>query len=173
MVPRLLPLVLFVFLAAPVAARPGPIDSQAPAPQVRSERVKNGISHFDRAFYGSIPHKLGAEAAREFDLAIAEFEAELRANPASIDAHRYLARICAARRQFRQAAAHYDAIGRIDPADVDACVLAALAWLDAGAPGEARARLLDAKTRTTDAVALARLDDYLARLDRDHPIESK
>ena len=170
MVRRLMPLVLLVCLAMPLPAQPRPADSQVHNPQDRSERVKKGVSHFDRAFYELTPRKRDAEASREFDLAIGEFEAELRERPTSIEAHRYLGRILTARKQFLQAARHYDAISGFDPGDVDACVLAAVAWADAGELGEARTRLLKARGRTTDPGALARLNEYLAKLDRDHPI---
>jgi tetratricopeptide (TPR) repeat protein len=170
MVRRLLPLVLLVFLAASAFVLPGSAHIQANNPQDRSERVKRGVSHFDRAFYGLTPHKRDAEASREFDLAIGEFEAELRAKPNSVEAHRYLARIFTVRKQHRQAARHYDEISHIEPGDVDACVLAAVAWAEAGERAEARERLLEAKSRTTDPGVLGKLDEYLAKLDRDHPI---
>jgi len=170
MVRRLLPLVLLVFLAAPAPALPGSAGIQASNPQNRSERVKKGVSHFDRAFYGLTPQRRDAEAAREFDLAIEEFEAELRAKPNSVEAHRYLARIFTVRKHFRQAAQHYDDISNIDPADVDALVGAAAMWAEAGDRDEARDRLLLAKSRTSDPHALALLDQYLAKLDRDRSV---
>jgi len=167
MVWRLLSLVLLVFLAAPAFALPGSADIQDHNPQDRSERVKKGVSHFDRGFYGLTPHKRAAEAAREFDLAIEEFEAELREKPNSIEAHRYLARIFTVRKQHRQAARHYDEISNIEPGDIDALVGAAAMWAEAGERDEARERLLLAKSRTSDAHALELLDQYMAKLDRD------
>ena len=171
MVSKLVPLVLLVFLVCPLAARPGPaMGPQGDDPQGRTERVKSGARHFDRAFYDLTPRKRDAEAAREFDLAVAEFEAELRESPASVDAHRYLGRIFTLRKQFRQAARHYDEVAGLQPGEVDACVLSAAAWADAGEFAEARARLLKAKGRTSDPGALARLDEYLAKLDRRRPV---
>ena len=172
MVRRLLPLVLLVFLAVPLPGAAA-ADSQADNPQGRSERVKKGVGHFERAFYGLIPHKRDAEASREFDLAIAEFEAELRAKPTSLESHRYLARIFTARKQHREAARHYDDITNLDPADIDTLVLAASAWAEAGERDEARERLLLAKGRTSDPHALLLLDQYLAKLDRDLPVPVK
>jgi len=170
MVRRLLPLVLVLLLAAPAAARPGPPGPQSGNPQNRSEHVKKGALHFERAFYELTPHKRDAEASRELDLAVGEFEAELREAPSSAEAHKYLGRIFTARKQFRQAARHYDELSEIEPADVDACVLSAVAWADAGEFAEARERLLKAKGRTSDPVALAHLDEYLAKLDGRRPV---
>lgn len=169
MVLRLVPLVLPVLLAMPPAARPATAGSQADNPQQRSEQVAKGASHFDRAFYELTPRGRAAEAAREFDLAIGEFEAELRARATSLEAHRYLARIFTLQKQHRKAARHYDEMSALEPGNLDVRVLAALAWAEAGDMARARSRLLAAKARTVDASVLARLDQYLARLDRDDP----
>ena len=48
---------------------------------------------------------------------------------------------------------------------MDACVLAALAYGEAGEFVEARARLTEAKLRTSDLAALARIAEYLAKVD--------
>lgn len=171
MVTTIVPLVLLVCLGGTPAAPPGPIfTGQEAAQEARSDRVRRGTRHFDQAFYDLTPHKRDAEASHEFDLAVAEFEAELRANPASAEAHRYLGRIFTFRKQFRSAARHYDALSDIEPSDVDACVLSAVAWSEAGEFAEARQRLLEAKGRTTDPAALSRLDGYLAKLDGRRPV---
>ncbi len=165
MVRRLLPLVLLALLAAPVPARPGPADPQRDNPAQRSERVDNGARHFDRAFYDLTPRGRRFEARREFDAAIAEFEAELRAAPASVEAHKYLGRILSLRKQHREAARHFDEVRALQPDDPDACVLSALAWAEAGETAVARERLVEAKGRTSDPRALSTLDEYLAKLD--------
>jgi predicted Zn-dependent protease len=143
--------------------------SQSGRSQPQSERVRSGVTHFERAFYDHVPHAREVEAAREFDLAIAEFEREVTAQPASVVAHEYLGRIYALRKQPAKAGAHYDRVMALEPLNVEACVLAALAYVDAGQPDEARARLAAAQSRTTDPVALAKLAEYRARLDAVHP----
>ena len=159
------PLLFVAFLLACTGGlRGAPLQSGDSAPP-QSERVRIGVSHFDRAFYDLTPHKRDAEAAREFDLAAAEFERELAANPASVVAHRYLARIQAARKNHLESARHYDRVSELLPLDLDACVFAAQAYVDAGRIEEARARLTAAQARTSDSVALARLAQYLDRLD--------
>lgn len=171
MVITVAPLVLLACLCNTPVAPPGDaLGDEGAGQPPRSERVKAGVGHFDRAFYDLTPRKRDVDAAREFDLAIADFEAELRARPSSAEAHRYLGRIFAVRRQFRAAARHYDALSDLEPSDVDACVLAAVAWADAGEFAEARDRLLEAKGRTTDRGALSRLDEYLAKLDGRRPV---
>lgn len=165
MVLRLLPLVLVfaILLASPAAGQNRPPAQNAGASQ--SALLKQGISHFEKAFYELTPKNRRAEADAEFDQAVAALEAELGVNPASADAHRYLARIDAVRKDFPKAAAHYDRVSELEPFNVDACVLAALAYLDAKNPTEARLRLVAAKDRSLDAAVLARLDEYIAKVD--------
>jgi hypothetical protein len=45
-------------------------------------------------------------------------------------------------------------------------VLAALAYGEAGDFAEARARLMEAKQRTSDPAALAKIAEYLAKADK-------
>jgi hypothetical protein len=52
---------------------------------------------------------------------------------------------------------------------VDACVLAALGYAELGEMAEARLRLTEARRRTSDPAALARIAEYMAKLDKlDH-----
>lgn len=163
---HVLAFVLLALLLSPGTAVPG----QGPPPQqnptVQSERVRQGVSHFERAFYDLTPHKRDLEAARAFDQAIAEFELELKQRPSSAVAHQYLGRIYSLRKEYRKSAEHYDRLSAIEPLNVDACVLAALAHGEAGDFVEARARLIEAKQRTSDPAALARINEYLAKVDR-------
>lgn len=156
-------LVLLVGLVAPPAPEAAPQQPSIPATQ--SEHVRNGIQHFERAFYELTPRKQDADAAREFDAAIAEFEAEAAARPSSATAHSYLGRIYNLRKDYPKAAAHYDRLSEIEPLNVDACVLAALAYAEDGRIPESRARLDAAKLRTSDPVVLGRLADYMSKLD--------
>lgn len=135
--------------------------SSRPAP----DRLKVGIAHFEKAFYDLTPHKRDAEAAAEFRLAVAAFEGVLAETPGSVQAHTYLARIHAAGKNFRKAASHYDEVAALEPLNVDACILAALAYLDANDAPEARLRVLEARRRTTDPGVLATLEEYLKKID--------
>jgi tetratricopeptide (TPR) repeat protein len=160
-----LALVLVALLLVPAAAQPGPAPPQPSGQPEQSERVRKGVGHFDRAFYELTPQKRDRDAAREFDLAVAEFQGELAARPTSTVAHRYLARIYTARGDFGNAAEHYDRLMALEPLDVDVCVLAALAHAEDGRFAEARARLAAARLRTEDPAVLARLADYAAKLN--------
>lgn len=162
------PLMLLAVLLASVSAAvaqdgsPSRPESQPPA---QTERLRSGVAHFEKAFYVLTPQKRDAEAASELAKALTEFEAEAAASPASIEAHTYLARIHAFRKEFRKAGEQYDQIATLQPSNVDACVLAALAYIDAKDVAEARIRLVDAKMRTLDPDVLARLDEYIAKVD--------
>jgi tetratricopeptide (TPR) repeat protein len=168
---RLVPLVfLGAFLVSAIPhsssaqqAGRAPGDRQEPAAQ--SEQVRQGVAHFERAFYDHIPHKRNAEASAEFDLAVAAFERELAVRPSSVVAHSYLARIYNVRKQYRKAAEHYDRLMELEPLDVDVCVQAALAYAEAGDVTQARARLSAATGRTSDPAVLARLAEYNSKLD--------
>jgi tetratricopeptide (TPR) repeat protein len=163
---KLLRLVFLTVLLVPAATRSAaqPPVQQDPAGQ--SERVRQGVRHFERAFYELTPRKRDREASAEFDRAIAQFELEVSRQPASAVAHAYLGRIYSLRKDFRRSAAHYDRLSEIEPANVDACVFAALAYGELGDAARARARLEAAKQRTSDPEVLARLAEYLAKLDR-------
>jgi len=165
----LLLLVLLAVLLMPMWATAG----QPGLPLARggdpSEGVRRGVGHFDKAFYDLTPHKRDLEAAREYDLAIAEFQRELALRPASAEAHAYLARIYYLRNQFDRAATHYDQLAALDPYNIDAYVLAALAYAEDGDIAVARTRLETAKHHTTDPGAQRRLDEYLAKLQTAKP----
>jgi tetratricopeptide (TPR) repeat protein len=159
-------LVLLVLLGF-VAPSPPPAGSppQSPAQAGQSEHVRNGVQHFERAFYELTPTKRDAEASREFDLAVAEFEAEAAARPSSAVAQAYLGRIYGIRKEFKKSAVHYDQLSVLQPQNLDALVFAALAYAEDGQFSEARARLETARSRTADPEALARLAGYLSKLD--------
>jgi tetratricopeptide (TPR) repeat protein len=163
---RFLPLILLTVLLAPASAEPGQGPPAQQNPTVQSERVRQGVSHFERAFYDLTPRKRDLEAAKEFDQAIAQFELELKQQPSSAVAHQYLGRIYSLRKDYKKSAEHYDRLSEIEPLNVDACVLAALAHGEAGDFVVARARLAEAKQRTSDPTALARISDYLAKVDK-------
>lgn len=156
-------LFLVLILASAASAQSSPPGAGRPQPP--ADKMQAAVAHFDKAFYELTPKKRDVEAAAEFDLAIAAFDAALAEKPASAEAHMYLARIHAARKEFRQAAAHYDRVAAIEPFNVDACVLAALAYVDANDVPEAGRRLAEARLRTRDPDVLARLDTYVAKLD--------
>jgi tetratricopeptide (TPR) repeat protein len=156
---QFLPLVLLTVLLVPASAEPGQGPPAHQNPTVQSERVRQGVSHFERAFYDLTPHKRDLEAAREFEL-------ELKQQPSSAVAHQYLGRIYSLRKDYKKSAEHYDRLSEIEPFNVDACVLAALAYGEAGDYAEARARLMEAKLRTSDPAALARIAEYLAKADK-------
>jgi tetratricopeptide (TPR) repeat protein len=153
----------FVLLGLMAAA--AIVSLQAQSQTRQSERVRLGVRHFERAFYELTPNRRHVEASRELDLAIAAFEAEVQAGPPSATVHSYLGRIYSLKNDYKKAAAHYDRLSEIEPLNADACVLAALAYAEDGQPDEARARLEAAKLRTSDADGLARLAEYVRRLD--------
>ena len=159
-VSALIAVLVLASFAAAQSNPPGSTRTQPPA-----DKMKVAVAHFEKAFYDLTPKKKDAEATVEFGLAIAAFESVLAETPASAEAHNYLARIHAARKDFKQAAAHYDKVAAIEPFNVDACVLAALAYVDANNVPEARLRLAEARLRTGDPGVLARLDGYVAKLD--------
>ncbi len=160
----LVPLLLAAALL-PLSVFAGPPGLPWSNPALPSARIQRGQSHFDKAFYDLIPQHRDQDAAREYDLAIAEFQGELASNPASPDAHAYLARIYYLRHEFDKAATHYDQLTGIDPHNIDAYVYAALAYADGGHLAEARRRLETARTQTVDPHALAQIDEYLRKLD--------
>jgi lipopolysaccharide biosynthesis regulator YciM len=162
---KFLPLVLLTVLLVPAAARSGQAPPAQQRPADQSERIRQGVSHFERAFYELTPQKRDREAAQEFDQAVAQFELELTSQPSSPVAQAYLGRIHSIRKDFRKSATHYDRLSELEPLNVDACVLAALAYGELGEIADARSRLVSATQRTSDPGVLARLAEYTAKLD--------
>jgi tetratricopeptide (TPR) repeat protein len=163
---QFLPLVLLTVLLVPAWAVSGQAPPAQQSPTAQSERVRQGVSHFERAFYELTPQKRDRDAAVEFDQAIAQFELELKQQPSSAVAHNYLGRIYSLRKDYRKSAEHYDRLSEIEAQNVDACVLAALGYAELGEVTEARLRLNEARQRTSDPVALARIAEYMAKLDK-------
>ena len=163
---HVLAFVLLALLLPPATAQPAQGPPAHQNPTVQSERVRQGVSHFERAFYDLTPHKRDLEAAQEFDRAITEFELELKQRPSSAVAHQYLGRIYSLRKEYLKSAEHYDRLSEIEPLNVDACVLAALGYAESGDIPAARERLAEARQRTSDPAALARIAEYLAKLDK-------
>jgi tetratricopeptide (TPR) repeat protein len=163
---QFLPLVILTVLLSPASAESGQAPPTRQSPTIQSERVRQGVSHFERAFYELTPQKRDREAAQEFDQAIALFEGELTRQPSSAVAHQYLGRIYSLRKDYRQSAEHYDRLSEIEPLNVDACVLAALAYGETGDYAQARQRLLEARQRTTDPAALEKIAEYMAKADK-------
>ena len=161
---RLMPLVLLAVLLAPAVALPRQLPSQATTRPEASDHIRQGVAHFERAFYELIPQRRQHDADIEFDLAVAAFQRELGLRPSSVVAHRHLARVHAVRGRFALAAPGYDEVARLDPLDLDAYVLAALAYIELGQFETARDRLQDARARAVDPLAQATLDDYLSKL---------
>jgi tetratricopeptide (TPR) repeat protein len=163
---RLLVLVLTVLLILPFMA--GAVyAAEEGAPQAAEEAFHNqqGLAHFNRAFYDLIPHQKKEEAAREFGLAVQEFQKALAINPDFPQAHRNLARVYYLQKKYAQAAKHYEKLTELNPSDIDSYVLAASAYAEAGNFAEARAQLETAKTMTDDEHILKKLDGYLEKLD--------
>ena len=140
---QLLPLVLLIVLLSTAWAESGQAPPAQKSPTAQSERVRQGVSHFERAFYELTPQKRDREAAQEFDQAIAQFELELKQQPSSAVAHQYLGPIYSLRKDYKKSAEHYDRLSEIEPLNVDACVLAALAYGEAGDFAEAKAAFFE------------------------------
>lgn len=162
MIRSVLALLTALVLAPVAAAQSSPPGRSNQSPP---DRIKVGIGHFERAFYELTPQKRNVEASAEYDLAVAAFERALAEAPGSVEAHTYLARIHTARKNFRQAARHYDQVTALEPMNVDVFARAAQAYFRAGDFETARARLVEARLRTSDPGALALLDEYLAKVD--------
>jgi tetratricopeptide (TPR) repeat protein len=163
---RFRPLVLLAILAAPAWTEGGQAPPAQKSPPAQSERVRQGVGHFERALYDLTPNKRDREAAQEFDQAIAQFELELKQQPSSAVAHQYLGRIYSLRKDYKKSAEHYDRLSEIEPQNADACVLAALAYGETGDYAQARQRLLEARQRTTDPAALEKIAEYMAKADK-------
>ena len=161
-VPRAgLPLALGALLAGAAAA-------QGPAAGIPAEAwyAGRGETLFNDAFYRLVPARRHQEAARLFADAVREYRHAVSINPDYEPAWRRLARAHYVQKQYPEAAGAYREVLRLNPADVDVSVRLALTYSRLDRFDEAIAALDLARGYIDDMEALARLDDYIARLEQ-------
>jgi len=147
---------LFAFIAV---AAPEP-----PQSAKESDHNRKGLEYYNEAFYQQLPKGKQHEADEFFDLAAAEFQQAITANPQSAAAYRNLARLYYVRKDFLNAAEAYKRVTLLEPQDVDAYMQVALTYTRLDRFAEAIQQLEIAKTKTDVPEAIGKLDGFIQQL---------
>jgi tetratricopeptide (TPR) repeat protein len=125
---------------------------------------RQGMEYFKKGYYDHAPRNQGAEAERNYGLAVKEFKAAISADSSSAEAHRNLARVYYVQKNFDGAAEEYKRVAEFAPGDLDAYVNHALALIELKRSAEAIRVLEDAKGHACDAKARETLDSYIEKV---------
>ena len=158
---RLFSLLTMVFIVSALTAVAAPSPPQSAK---ESDHNRKGLQYYNEAFYQQLPKGKQHEADGLFNLAVAEFEAAITANPRYSDAHRNLARIYYVRKDFLRAAEAYKAVTVLEPQDIDAHVQIALSYTQIERFADAVQQLEIAKTRTDNPEVIGKLNGYIRKI---------
>jgi tetratricopeptide (TPR) repeat protein len=125
-----------------------------------------GWGYFKKGFYEYAPHNRHQEANQYYEMAIAEFKKAIASNEGDVAAHRNLARVYHVQGKYALSAMQYKRVTELNPEDVDAYVNLAVAYSHLHRYDEAIAQLELAKTKTTDPVAIGKLNGYIEKLEK-------
>lgn len=130
-----------------------------------ADHLAEGKAHFENGFYQLTPKHLQAKAAREYALAIREFNKAIVADPENVSAYRYLARVYSVQKNHAKAAEAYLKVITLDPKDINTYVLAALELIESQQLDKAIRTLQSAKELTDDKAVLQKLDSYIVKTE--------
>ena len=152
-------LVVPILLIVPIAASQNPNAS-------RNEAYHNqrGLEYYKEGFYQLAPKQRFKEADQYYDLAVAEFKEAISVNANYADAYRNLARVYYVQKKFGEAVEAYKKVTELNPDDLDSYVNLAVAYTQIQRYDEAIEQLEIAKTRTTDANIIEKLNGYIQKV---------
>jgi len=131
-----------------------------------SSHNEQGWGYFKKGFYEYAPHNKHQEANQYYEMAIAEFKQAIAANDGDAAAHRNLARVYHVQGKYALSAVQYRRVTELNPEDVDAYVNLAVAYSHLHRYDEAIEQLELAKTKTSDPVAIGKLNGYIEKLEK-------
>ena len=157
--------IICMFLALLLVLSTG-IFSMCQAQGGGSSHNKRGWGYFKKGFYEYAPHNKHQEANQYYEMAIVEFKKAIAVNEDDVAAHRNLARVYHVQQKYALSAAEYKRVTELSPEDVDAYLNLADAYYRLHRYGEAIEQLELAKTKTTDPVAIGKLNGYIDKLEK-------
>jgi tetratricopeptide (TPR) repeat protein len=134
------------------------------ASSVAVEHNRKGLGYFNTGFYELAPKRQAKEADRFYEMAAAEFKKAISLDAKSIEAHRNLARVWYVQEKYAESAEMYKIVTLLDPRNPDDYLPLADAYARIGNVREAIVQLEIAKTYTTDAAALEKLNGFIEKL---------
>jgi tetratricopeptide (TPR) repeat protein len=142
------------------------ISSMCQAQGGGSSHNEQGWGYFKKGFYEYAPHNKHQEANQYYEMAVVEFKKAIAANEGDVAAHRNLARVYHVQKKYALSASQYKRVTELNPEDVDAYVNLAVAYSHLHRYDEAIEQLELAKTKTTDPVAIGKLNGYIEKLEK-------
>lgn len=124
-----------------------------------------GWGYFKKGFYEFAPHNKHQEANQYYEMAIVEFKKAIAANDGDVAARRNLGRVYHVQQKYALSAEQYRKVTELTPDDVDAYVQLAVAYSHLQRYDEAIAQLELARTKTSDPAAIAKLNEYIKKLE--------
>jgi tetratricopeptide (TPR) repeat protein len=157
--------IIFMFLTLLLALSTGSF-STCQAQGAGSPHNEQGLRYFKKGFYECAPHNKHHEANQYYEMAVSEFKKAITANDNDVAAHRNLARVYHVQEKYALSAAEYKRVTELSPEDVDSYANLADAYYRLHRYDEAIEQLELAKTKTTDPVAIGKLNGYIEKLEK-------
>jgi len=155
-----------------IIALVGPILGVAPRAVAQSPNAfgneayhnQRGLEYYKEGFHQLAPKRQLKEADQYYELAVAEFKKAISVNASFADAYRNLARVYYVQKKFGEAVEAYKKVTELNPDDLDSYVNLAVAYTQIQRYDEAIEQLEIAKTRTTDANVVEKLNGYIQKV---------
>jgi tetratricopeptide (TPR) repeat protein len=163
--PYFLSMMVIIALVAPILVIAPRAGSQSPnTPRSEAYHNQRGLEYYKEGFYQLAPKQQFKEADQYYELAVAEFKKAISVNANYADAYRNLARVYYVQKKFGEAVEAYKKATALNPDDLDSYVNLAVAYTQLQRYDEAIEQLQIAKTRTTDANIIEKLDGYIQKV---------
>jgi tetratricopeptide (TPR) repeat protein len=163
--PYFLSIMVIIALVAPILVIAPRAASQNPDTSGNEAYYnQKGLEYYKEGFYQLAPKRQLKEADQYYELAVAEFKKAISVNANYADAYRNLARVNYVQKKFGEAIEAYKKVTELNPDDLDSYVNLAVAYTQIQKYDEAIEQLEIAKTRTTDAKIIEKLDGYLQKV---------
>jgi cytochrome c-type biogenesis protein CcmH/NrfG len=148
-------LVLFFFLTGTFRSMAQPLD----------EHEKEGLSHFNKAFYEATPRKDKAKATAEYQKAEKAFQKAIEKNPQRVESYLHLGRTYFVQKKYQKAATIYRKALKLAPEHKETYLQLASA-LEMGGDGAGAVDVLkELREKETDERSIQILDDLIERLE--------
>ena len=163
--PYLLSIMVIITLVVPILVIAPRAASQSPnASGNEAYHNQKGLEYYKEGFYQLAPKRQLKEADQYYELAVAEFKKAISVNASYADAYRNLARVYYVQKKFGEAVEAYKKVTELNPDDLDSYVNLAVAYTQIQRYDEAIEQLEIAKTRTTDANVVEKLNGYIQKV---------
>jgi cytochrome c-type biogenesis protein CcmH/NrfG len=150
---------IYIMICNLLLATVGPVGAQ-----MAHERNQAGLDHFSKGFHDAAPRGEDAKAAEEYRLAEQSFQEAIRNQPDWVEPYLHLGRTYFVQQKYHQAVKVYQEALTLAPQNKEIYTKLASALEMAGDYQGAIQVLQTLRTQETDERAIAKLDEYIERL---------